>query len=296
MEQREIEVSVVVPAYNEHEAIRPVIDDILAVMVSMQRSYEIIVVDDGSTDDTAAQAASYPGVRVISHKQNRGNGAARTTGIRAALGQLIVMTDADGTYPAVEFAALLRELDEGADMVIGAREREAGTVAWLRRPAKYFIKALASYMVEYDIPDLNSGLRAMRKDLVERFFGILPNTHSWVSTITMAAISSGYVVRWIPIAYEKRIGQSTFHPIRDTYNYLTLVIRTIMYFNPLRLFIPVCAAMFFVGMVKLIVDLVRFTPIGHIPASTVIILLGALQTAAIGLLADLIVKVGRLRN
>jgi polyisoprenyl-phosphate glycosyltransferase len=235
-------------------------------------------------------------VRIVSHARNRGNGAARTTGVKAALGKYIVMTDADGTYPAHVIPEMLRMLDEGAHMVIGAREREAGTVAWLRRPAKAFIKALASYMVEMDIPDLNSGLRAMRKDLVERYYGILPTSHSWVSTITMASISSGFLVQWVPIEYHQRIGRSTFHPIRDTYNYLTLVIRTIMYFNPLRLFLPLSVALFLVGLLKIIVDLIRFDFTLHMPPSTVIILLGAIQVVALGLLSDLIVKVGRLRN
>ncbi|MFO7698752.1 MAG: glycosyltransferase family 2 protein [Anaerolineae bacterium] len=296
MDKSGVAVSVVIPAYNEHEAIGPVLADIIAVMDRLQREYEIIVVDDGSTDDTAARATSVAGVQVISHAQNRGTGAARTTGVRASRGAYIVMTDADGTYPSNAIPAMVDLLDDGAHMVIGAREREAGTVAWLRRPAKEFIKALASYMVEYRIPDLNSGLRAMRRDLVERFYGILPNSHSWVSTITMAAISSGFVVKWIPIAYGKRIGRSTFQPVRDTYNYLTLVVRTIMYFNPLRLFLPLFLSLFTFGVVKLAIDLVRFDFTGHIPASTVIILLGAVQIAAIGLLADLIVKVGRLRN
>ena len=296
MENSRVVVSIVIPAYNEHEAIGPVLDELMSVMDALQRGYEIIVVDDGSTDDTPVRAARYSGVRVISHAQNRGTGAARTTGVRAAEGEYIVMTDADGTYPASAIPAMLQALDEGAHMVIGARSHEAGTVAWLRRPAKEFIKALASYMVEYRIPDLNSGLRAMRKDLVERFYGILPNSHSWVSTITMAAISSGYLVRWIPIEYHERIGRSTFHPIRDTYNYLTLVVRTVMYFNPLRLFLPLFILLFGFGLVKFVVDLYRFQFTGHIPASTVIILLGAIQIAAIGLLADLVVKVGRLRG
>jgi glycosyltransferase involved in cell wall biosynthesis len=296
MDKSGVDVSVVIPAYNEHEAIGPVLADIITVMARLQRGYEIIVVDDGSTDDTAARAASVAGVQVISHAQNRGTGAARTTGVRASRGAYIVMTDADGTYPSDAIPTMVDLLDEGAHMVIGAREREAGTVAWLRRPAKEFIKALASYMVEYRIPDLNSGLRAMRRDLVERFYGILPNSHSWVSTITMAAISSGFVVKWIPIAYRKRIGRSTFQPVRDTYNYLTLVVRTIMYFNPLRLFLPLFLSLLTIGVIKLVIDLVRFEFTGHIPASTVIILLGAVQLAAIGLLADLIVKVGRLRN
>ncbi len=289
-------VSFVLPSYNEKDAIETVLSQIKDTMRTLEVSYEIIVVDDGSTDDTAQRARQVPGVKVISHTHNRGTGAARTTGVRAAQGSYIVMTDADGTYPLDVVPEMLHLLDEGAAMVIGARNREAGTVPWLRRPAKGFIKALASYMVEYKIPDLNSGLRAIRKDLVERFYGILPNSHSWVSTITMAAISSGYSVRWVPIEYYERIGRSTFHPIRDTYNYLTLVVRTIMYFNPLRLFIPATVILFLVGLIKFIVDLVRFDFTGHIPASTVIILLGAIQVAAIGLLADLIVKVGRLRS
>lgn len=289
-------VSFVVPSYNEEEAIETVLSQINDTMRTLRVSFEVIVVDDGSSDDTARRAALVPGVKVISHTHNRGTGAARTTGVRAAQGSYIVMTDADGTYPLDAVPEMLQLLDEGAAMVIGARNREAGTVPWLRRPAKNFIRALASYMVEYKIPDLNSGLRAMRKDLIEKFYGILPNSHSWVSTITMAAISSGYCVRWVPIEYHKRIGRSTFHPVRDTYNYLTLVVRTIMYFNPLRLFIPGTAILFLIGAIKFIVDLVRFDFTGHIPASTVIILLGAVQVAAIGLLADLIVKVGRLRN
>ena len=290
-----IAVSVVIPAYNEEEAILPVLDGIAAALEPLGLAYEIIVVDDGSTDQTAALSATRPHVRVIAHGRNRGTGAARTTGIRAALGQLIVMTDADGTYPSEAIPAMLGMLAQ-ADMVIGARDHEAGTVAWLRRPTKDFIRKLASYMVEYDIPDLNSGMRAMKRDVVLRFTPILPNTHSWVSTITMAMLSSGYRVEWLPIRYDKRIGRSTFHPIRDTYNYLTLVVRTIMYFNPLRVFLPLTLALVAAGILKLITDLFRFGFTLHVPPSTVIILLAAIQVGALGLLADLVVKAGRLRD
>ncbi len=290
-----VDVSVVIPAYNEEEAILPVLDDVSAALEPLDLTYEIVVVDDGSADRTAELCQNREKVRAVSHGRNRGTGAARTTGVREARGEIIVMIDADGTYPADAIPKLLEEL-ETADHVIGARMREAGTVAWLRRPAKDFIRRLASYMVEYDIPDLNSGLRAMKREQTLRFIPILPNSHSWVSTITMAMLSSGHRVTWTPISYHERIGRSTFHPIRDTYNYLTLVVRTIMYYNPLRIFLPLTIFLFLVGIVKFFTDFFRFGLTFYVPASTVIIILASIQLGAIGLLADLIVKAGRLRN
>lgn len=284
-------VSIVIPAYNEHEAIGHVLDDVVVAMEPLKIGYEIIVVDDGSSDDTATLCGAYPRVRVVSHPYNRGTGAARTTGVREARGEYIVMIDADGTYPADAIPRLLDALTD-ADMVIGARDREAGTWRWLRSAAKNFIKALASYLTQIDIPDLNSGLRAMRRDLVLRYLGILPNTHSWVSTITMAFLSNNHIVRWIPISYHKRIGRSTFHPIRDTYNYISLVVRAIMYFNPLRVFLPLSLSMFLIGTGKAIYDIFAYR--FHFAPSTVMLILTAVQVGAIGLLADLIVRRSKL--
>ncbi len=292
MDERPIEVSVVVPAYNEQEALPPVLEGIIGVMEPMGVPYEIIVVDDGSTDATCAICHKYP-VTLIQHSQNRGTGAARTTGIRHARGAKIAMIDADGTYPVEAIPDMLRQLDQ-YDMVIGARDREMGTLRILRSAAKEFIRLLASYMVNMRIPDLNSGLRTMKRDLVLEFTPILPDTHSWVSTITMAFISTGYLVHWHPIAYHKRIGHSTFHPIRDTYNYLTLVVRAIMYFNPIRIFLPVTLGVALVGFVKAITDIFRYN--WHFAPSTVMLVLTAIQLAAMGLLADLIVKRGALRR
>jgi glycosyltransferase involved in cell wall biosynthesis len=290
MEERAIMVSVVVPAFNEEEAVSLVLDDIITVMEPLGIPYELIVVDDGSTDRTRAICEARPQVTVISHSRNRGNGAARTTGVKAARGRYIIMTDADGTYPISAFPQMIEELAH-CDMVIGAREREMGTLKWLRSLAKEFIKALASYMTQTRIPDLNSGLRAMKKELVLEFLPILPTTHSWVSTITMAFLSSGYAVKWIPIAYYKRIGRSTFHPINDTYNYLLLVMRTIMYFNPLRLFLPLSLTLLSVGFIKMIYDIFAYRL--HFAPSTVMLVLTGLQLGAIGLLADLIVRRSR---
>ena len=287
MSSNEVLVSVVIPTYNEEEAIRVVLDDVTCACESLDCGWEILVVNDGSTDRTCAICETYPHVRVVGHRRNLGNGAARTTGIKAARGEYVVMIDADATYPADEIPRMVKEL-ETCDMVIGAREKEMGTLKWLRSAAKEFIRLLASYLTETRIPDLNSGLRAMKRDLVPQFFGILPTTHSWVSTITMAFLSSGYEVRWVAIPYYRRIGRSTFDPIGDTYNYISLVVRTMMYFNPLRMFLPVILAMFAVGIVKMGYDI--FTYNFHFAPSTVIVMLTAFQLTAVGLLADLIVR------
>jgi len=291
MEEQEIVVSVVVPAFNEEEAVGLVLDDIIAVMEPLGIPYEVIVVDDGSTDCTRAICEARPKVTVISHPHNRGNGAARTTGVKAARGRYIIMTDADGTYPIDVFPKMIEELAH-CDMIIGAREKEMGTLRWLRSLAKEFIKALASYMTQTKIPDLNSGLRAMKRELVLEFLPILPKTHSWVSTITMAFLSSDYVVKWIPVAYYKRIGRSTFHPINDTYNYLMLVLRTIMYFNPLRFFVPLTLTLLSVGFGKMIYDIFAYR--FHFAPSTVMLVLTGIHMGALGLLADLIVRRSKL--
>ncbi|MHB9034195.1 MAG: glycosyltransferase family 2 protein [Anaerolineae bacterium] len=283
----ELQLTILLPAFNEQEALGPVLDGILAVMAPLQLAWELMVLDDGSTDDTALVCARYPQVRVVSHDRNRGNGAARTTGVKAARGKFVLMVDADGTYPPDAIPQMLEEA-KTADMVIGSRTTEKGTLKMLRSLAKNLIRWLASYMTQTRIPDLNSGMRIIRRDLVPQFFPILPTTHSWVSTITMAFLSSGYTVKWMPIAYFKRIGKSTFHPIRDTYNYLTLVVRTIMYFNPLRFFIPISAALFLVGFAKGIYDIFAYT--WHFAPSTVMLAMTWVQVTAIGLLADLIVR------
>ena len=285
MQDQEVLVSVVVPARNEEKAIGGVLDEVTEVMEPLGVAYELIVVDDGSTDGTGAVCEGRPGMTIISHHTNRGAGAARSTGVRVARGRYVVMIDADGSYPASAIPAMLEDLAE-FDMVIGARNKETGTIRWLRSAAKHLIKALASYLTQTRIPDLNSGLRAMKREQVLEFLPILPTTHSWVSTITMAFLSNGYSVEWVPITYRKRIGRSSFHPIADTYNYLSLVVRAIMYFNPLRVFLPVSLTILLIGAGKMIYDIIAYG--FHFAPSTVILIVGGLQLAAIGLLADLI--------
>lgn len=285
-----VQVSIVIPAYNEEAAIGADLDAIRETMDASSYTYEVIVVDDGSRDRTVEEVRKRPWVRLLQHPQNRGTGAARNTGTEAARADIVGMTDGDGTYPVRDFPAMFDMLIQGNHaMVIGARRTEAGTVRLLRSSAKWFIRKLACYLTQTDIPDLNSGMRAFHKEPWRRFRNILPNTHSWVSTITIACLSNGLSVGFMPIDYFPRKGRSSFHPIRDTYNYLSLVVRSVMYFNPLRIFLPVTLVLFLVAFLKLIRDFIVYQSF-YVPAITLMIFLTALQIGALGMLADLIVR------
>lgn len=283
-------VSIVVPVYNEEEAIAEDLGTIISTMDSSGRDYEVIVVNDASTDGTKDAVARVPGVTLINHRQNRGGGFSRNTGIKAATGDVVVVTDGDGTYPNQDIPRLLDRMEaEELDMVVGARKRESGTLKFVRGPVKWFIRKLAEVMSGFKIPDLNSGLRAIRKDVFMRYIEILPWGHSWVSTITLAMLADGFQVDFVPIDYYRRKGKSTFHPIKDTSGYLTLVIRTVTWFNPLKVFIPIALMIGALGTYWLVFDIIRW----DIRTATVLFILTAIQVAAIGLLADLISKRGR---
>jgi len=282
-------VSVIVPAYNEEEAIAGDLEVILETMEASRWEYEVIVVNDASTDRTAEIVKGVEGVKLLEHRTNRGGGFARNTGIKASTGDVFVVTDGDGTYPVADIPRLLEKMEaEDLDMVVGARRKEAGTMKILRTPAKWFIRKLAEWMSGFTIPDLNSGLRAMRKDRFMEFIEILPWGHSWVSTITLAMMSSGYNVDFIDIDYYHRKGSSTFHPIKDTYGYLTLVIRTITWFNPLKIFMPLIILLGLLGVGKFIFDMVNHP--FYITSNTIILLMTFFQVLVLGLLADLIAK------
>lgn len=224
-------VSVVVPVYNEAATIGDDLKAIFSAMALTGAPYEVIVVDDGSTDGTACVVAPYIEARVLRHARNLGVGAARRTGIEMARGDVIVTTDGDGTYPNHEIPTLLAAMHEN-DMVIGARIREAGTLPWLRRPAKAMVRGLASCLTGTRIPDLNSGLRCFRKGVAEQFLHLLPAGHSSESTLTMAFLANGYRVAFVPIDYyPRRGGHSTFRPVRDTAG---LVYRMVRNFAPGR--------------------------------------------------------------
>jgi polyisoprenyl-phosphate glycosyltransferase len=277
-------VSIIIPVFNEEKAVGGVIDDIKSNMSKTPYNYEIIVVDDASEDRTAEVVRSRQ-VKLLCNMTNEGGGAARTRGILASEGEVMVVIDGDATYAASDIPLLLDYIGD-YDMAVGARTSEKGTVRFLRSIAKNFIRGLASYLTGTHIPDLNSGLRAIKKDVFLKYMYILPQGHSWVSTITLALLSNYYQVKYVPIAYHKRIGKSTFHPLHDTYAYLTLVVRTIVYFNPLKVFLPISIALFLIGLISSSINLCRSAGLQQID---IIIVLCSIIIAMMGLLADLIV-------
>jgi glycosyltransferase involved in cell wall biosynthesis len=250
--------------------------------------YELICVDDGSVDGTREILEATPGVRTILLPRNEGAGTARRIGTQAASGRVVVWTDADMTYPNDRIAELVGELDDTCDQVVGARRTEAGTYKLFRVPAKWAIRKLAAYLVNTDIPDLNSGLRAFKRSVAQPYLRLLPAGFSCVTTITLAFLANGHQVKYVPIDYFKRAGRSKFHPLKDAYNYILQVLRMVMYFNPLRVLMPVGLTLLTATAVKAGVDLV----VHHlrVTGSTVLVSLAAFNIMAIALLADLVVR------
>jgi glycosyltransferase involved in cell wall biosynthesis len=282
-----IDVSVVLPVYNERGHLRAEIDRIRTALTTSAYSFEIIVVDDGSNDGSEVDLPTIEGIRLIRHTSNRGSGTARRTGTTAARGRVVVWTDVDMTYPNDEIPQLVKELD-GYDHVVGARRTEEGTLRFARVPAKWFIRKLASYLTETDIKDLNSGLRAFRRDVAMQYVHHLPAGFSCVTTLTMSFLSNGYSVKYVPIDYFPRAGTSKFHWWRDTKRYLLQVVRMTLSYNPLKVFLPVGALLLVLGLVKLGIDWSQRD--FRLAANTLLIFLAALQAITVGLLADLIVR------
>lgn len=276
------DISVVIPAFDEEGGIGAVVKEVL----SLPGSVELIVVDDGSRDATA-QRAEEAGARVIRHRKNRGYGAALKTGITASTGDAVVITDADGTYPNERIPELVGLLDEN-DMVVGARTGAKVAIPWIRRPAKWFLNRLANYLSESKIPDLNSGLRAFKREKIVGFFGILPSGFSFTTTITMAMHVNDNPIAYLPIDYHQRKGRSKIRPIQDTLNFIALILRTILYFRPLKIFLPIAGLLFLAAIAILVYS--AFWTEKIMDASVTITLMTSFQMAAIGLLADLIDK------
>jgi len=278
-------ISIVIPAFNEEGAITDGLRDVRTAMEGCGYDYEIIVVDDGSQDRTAELARNEAGVQVLTLPENLGYGAALKSGIRRAQYDIIVITDADGTYPAHYIPELVAQLGQ-YDMVVGARIGDHVEVPLVRRPAKWLLRILAGYLAGRHIPDLNSGLRVMRKDLVVRFAHLLPSGFSFTTTITLAALCSSSLVKYSSIDYHARIGESKIRP-GHAFDFLLLIVRTIVYFNPLKIFLPIGAILFLGGMVKFVIDL----SYGDLSETAVLGFIGAAVLWAVGLLSDQISKV-----
>lgn len=282
-----LKLSIVIPARNEETAIGAVIEGLLS---STQTPAELIVVDDASTDGTAAVVeplVSAGKVRLLRHSQPRGYGASLKSGIHQAQGEWVAIIDGDGTYPTDrmdEFMAVAAS----AEMVVGARSGEVVREPWLRSLVKRLLRFLLWFLARIEVPDLNSGLRLFRKSTAQKYFHLLPDGLSFTATLTLILLSEGYPVEFRPINYFPRQGRSKFHPVRDTTNLLVLILRTLLYFNPLKVFVPLSLGL---ALLALGIALFSIFYLGRfMDVTTVVILMSAVQVLVLGLLADLIAK------
>jgi len=237
-----MKLSVILPARNEAAVIGSLLEEISHLLPQA----EVIVVDDGSTDDTAALCGRYP-VRLISHPYPKGNGAAVKTGARAATGDILVFMDADGQHRPEDIPRLLTKLEEGYDMAVGARGM--GDHAGAHRGfANAVFNRLASWMVNHRVEDLTSGFRAVRAERFRRFLYLLPNSFSYPTTITMSFFRAGFGVAYVPVTMPPRIGKSHIRPLHDGARFILIIIKVGTLYSPLKLFLPVSAVFFVTGL------------------------------------------------
>lgn len=279
-------VSVIIPALNEQEAITQTIENIKKTLRHDRREFEIIVVNDGSCDNTGHYARSC-GARVIDHPMTGGYGQSLKDGIKHSVYPLIAITDADGTYPIDKLPDLLKEMDQ-FDMVIGARTGSAYRGTFLKYPARKVFLWLCEFATGQHIPDINSGLRIFRKEDVMPYFDTLCRGFSFTTTITLAYMLNGKYLKYIPIEYYKRIGASKVRYFRDTLQTAQIIIQAILYYNPIKLFLLLSAAAiiltvagiiaaFFFGLTYLLIATIGF--------------MSALVLFGLGLIAELIRRI-----
>jgi glycosyltransferase involved in cell wall biosynthesis len=289
-----VHVTIVLPCYNEQDHVIDEVERICKAMDASEQAYELLAVDDCSTDETLARlqeaAPRFPNMRVMPFRHNSGSGTVRRIGSQQARGDIVVWTDADMTYPNERIPELVEILDTdpSVDQVVGARTTEEGTHKVLRVPAKFFIRKVAERLSGSQIPDLNSGLRAFRRSVAEPYLKLLPPGFSCVTTITLAFLSNQHPVRYVPIDYFKRAGKSKFHFTKDAYRYILQVLRMVMYFNPLKVLMPPALWLLGIGAAKGVYDMVAH-PL-YFANNTVMIFVTGLIIASLALLADLIVR------
>jgi len=235
------DLSVILPCKNEAANLQHLLPKLIAVVPDAQ----IIVVNDGSTDDSEAVCRQH-GVEVISHPFSMGNGAAIKSGARHAQGSVLVFMDADGQHKPEDIPLLLQKLDEGYDMVVGARHYSSHA-SLMRRMANGIYNRLSSVMTGYRIEDLTSGFRATRAGHFRKFLYLLPNGFSYPTTSTMAFFRSGFPVGYVPITASSRLGKSHIRIFKDGLRFLVIILKVGALFSPMRIFVPIAFTLFIVG-------------------------------------------------
>lgn len=290
--------SIIIPCYNEKNAIRETIACIQSVIRKSEiKNVEIIAVNDGSSDgsehvlNALAEEDQTNSFLVVHHKRNQGYGAALKTGIRRSQSDYICITDADGTYPNERIPELINQITgKDLDMVVGARIGPNVDYSKIRSIPKMILVPWVSFLCGTDVPDMNSGLRIFRRDRSLDFLKLLPDGFSFTTTITICLLRNRYAVEFTPISYAKRIGKSHIKPIRDTLRFTQLILRTGMYFAPMRLLSPLIVALGVLFTVSGIYDL---TILNNLTDKTVLLGFASLNVFMFALLADMIDKRSR---
>ncbi len=274
-------LSVVIPAYNEEGAVRETVHDVRKTLDPTGIEYEILVVDDGSEDNTRQEAID-AGATVDFNQVNSGYGATLKRGVKQAKYEYVAIMDADGTYPARYLPDMLA-MCRDQDMVVGDRGAGMKNVPWIRKPAKFMLNKFASFLAERKLSDLNSGLRVFRKSELIPFLPLLPQNFSFTTTITLCMSSNGKRMMYTPIEYGKRVGKSKIRPV-DFINFIILILRISTLFNPLRVFIPLGLVFFAIGFIKLIYDMTLW----NVSETAIFSMLAAFMIWSLGLIADMI--------
>ena len=268
-------VSIVLPARNEYDNLQRLLPEIFQLIAAEGHvAYEVVVVDDGSTDATPTLPAQFPGLRLVTHRTSKGNGGAIKSGARAARGQVVVFMDADGQHNPADIPQLLALLDAGADMAVGARAGDNHASAG-RSLANRFYNRLASVMTSHSILDLTSGFRAVRRDKFLDFLSLLPNGFSYPTTITMAFFRAGYEVVYHPVVVRARGGKSHIRPLRDGFRFVLIIFRIATLYSPLKLFVPLSTVIFLIGLFYYFYTFVtqsRFTNMGMLLFITALVI------------------------
>lgn len=286
--ENKLGISIVVPVYNEEKTLENVINSLKSEAVKMNADCEIVAIDDGSTDTSLKILEKFsetPGIKIINHGRNKGYGASLKSGIKNSAYNLVAIIDSDGTYPASllpEMAAAMKNMD----MVIGARNERSAGIQPERRHAKIFLNRLASYLAGKHIPDLNSGMRIFKKDMVLKHWDLFPDRFSFSSTLTMIGATRGYETGFMPIDYHKRMGKSSIKAL-NFFGFIKLVVKLSLFFRPIKIFAPLSLFIFVIAMGILSAFLFGITE-KFFDTTFVVLVSLAIQTFFFGLLAEIV--------
>jgi glycosyltransferase involved in cell wall biosynthesis len=280
-------LTIIIPAYNEELGIASTLEALLPL--AKQNNWSIIVVNDGSNDNSQQILENISGIKLIKHPHNKGYGAALKTGIKAASSDYIAMYDADGQHNPSDLESMWSNIGNN-DMLVGERGKNSHK-DWIRVPGKWVLGKTANFLTGIKIPDLNSGLRIIKRDILINRLHLFSNSFSFSTTSTVALINLGYLVEYFPIKVNKRIGTSTVKQLKHGSNTILLILRLVMLFNPLKVFLPTSFILIFFGVIyEIIWGIVLNTGVSLLPTAVFLLISGVL-IFLFGLIADQISEI-----